>query len=858
MANAWLISEITAILLMGATGEAQTAPGPRTLLEEGKAAQAAEIAEKTLFAADAKAESSQEAYETWTAAIAATGDYTRLSDALVRKTKIAQRFYGDMSPQVALVQLELVQALRERGLEAQQVVPWNRALEIARSLEKAKNINALQVLTVAAYAARTQLRRQQVAGAFQTAIPALQQLFDANQEVSRDLARNTLLALGAMLIEMEKPRDAIGVLTSAVQLVHPDRAINDMQTAEIAAHLGKAHLLLGDLAKAQQFLGYTLSKYEPVYGLQNPMVAHLQGRLGYIQLRLGQRDDALISLRKSQAAIRLERQAWRRAALPTRVKLAAYNATFFDDEMLFSLELEHALKIPTDIAELVQQELGRKGALLEALVPPRQLANPAAVALRKQIEAISAQLAKAFGDFERNQTAAGQNKLKQLSTLRDDIEGKLAATALEENREAGPQDLAALCKNLPKNAVLLDYIHYIAYVPIDGGVRLTRKLASLLVKGQNCQTRLVDLGEALPLGQTVQAWRKALGQSAPVRGSAPLGDDPSLTRVDWHPGARDLYAKLLQPFEHELKSAELLVISPDDSLNFLPFAALEDPTGQFVMDRFALALVDSPRLQPFKAATTTGKGALILGNPAFGAKSAAAQSKQSVAATGACPAIFDTQWPELPGTQAESTAVAALFNQHNIATDLRQGKEATEKTLRNQGPGKRWLVLSTHGFFAPAPCQRDESNFPRDPLLLSGLVLAGANVAAAAGDNDGWVSAAELATLDLSSVELVVLSACETGLGDVQQAVGDGVFGLRRAIALAGAQGALMSLWQVADKETADLMQVFWQKHTSCRGDGCAPYKALREAQQDLRKRARGGHPYFWAGFVYASRGGGR
>lgn len=147
------------------------------------------------------------------------------------------------------------------------------------------------------------------------------------------------------------------------------------------------------------------------------------------------------------------------------------------------------------------------------------------------------------------------------------------------------------------------------------------------------------------------------------------------------------------------------------------------------------------------------------------------------------------------------------------------------------------MAVTVHSrLFAPHQCAVDVDNLPRDPLLLSGVVLAGANAKAMNTQDDGWVSAAEIATLDLSRVQLAVLSACETGLGDIQAAVGDGVFGLRRALTLAGVQGAVMSLWQVADRETAELMGLFWRNLATYQGAQCRPYQTLALAQAQMRQ----------------------
>jgi CHAT domain-containing protein len=191
-------------------------------------------------------------------------------------------------------------------------------------------------------------------------------------------------------------------------------------------------------------------------------------------------------------------------------------------------------------------------------------------------------------------------------------------------------------------------------------------------------------------------------------------------------------------------------------------------------------------------------------------------------------------------------------------------KGATETAFREQAPGHRWLHVATHGFFAP-PSLRSAlaagGERGRHPGLLSGLALAGANVPATADGDDGILTALEVAALDLSDVEVAVLSACETGLGEV--AAGEGVMGLQRAFQVAGARTTVTSLWKVPDVATQLLMQRFYENLWD---KGMGKLEALRQAQLWLMRE--GGQrgvmlpeesreteskhlpPYFWAAFV--------
>jgi CHAT domain-containing protein len=187
------------------------------------------------------------------------------------------------------------------------------------------------------------------------------------------------------------------------------------------------------------------------------------------------------------------------------------------------------------------------------------------------------------------------------------------------------------------------------------------------------------------------------------------------------------------------------------------------------------------------------------------------------------------------------------------------GAEASEDNLyRLERQRPRWLHIATHGFFDEAASlvlrapTGAVSQIPTgNPLLRSGLAFAGANqrrLQPSPGDRgDGIVTALDISTtLDLRSTELVVLSACETGVGEVR--AGEGVFGLSRSFQAAGAQTVVMSLWQVQDRATERLMTRFYEGLR----DGMGKSEALRAAALSVKAQEGTSHPYFWGAFVVA------
>ena len=214
---------------------------------------------------------------------------------------------------------------------------------------------------------------------------------------------------------------------------------------------------------------------------------------------------------------------------------------------------------------------------------------------------------------------------------------------------------------------------------------------------------------------------------------------------------------------------------------------------------------------------------------------------------------FPTDFQVLTGTKQEVQAIEALLTEHDWQPHTWLADQAREERLKSL-TSPRLLHIATHGYFMDdLPNQQKtrydtpQPAFAANPLLRSGLLLAGAQQTMMhhhheAPAEDGILTAYEAMNLNLNDTELVVLSACETGLGEIKN--GEGVYGLQRAFMVAGANSVLMSLWKVDDASTTELMQLFY--HQWLRGDD--KFKALQTAQQQMLQKYR--HPYYWAAFV--------
>jgi uncharacterized protein (TIGR02996 family) len=349
-----------------------------------------------------------------------------------------------------------------------------------------------------------------------------------------------------------------------------------------------------------------------------------------------------------------------------------------------------------------------------------------------------------------------------------------------------------------------------------------------------------------------------------------------LTRLDeGAEQARAVHQLVWQPLSKHLKGVKTVLVSPEGPLAQLPFAALPgSKPGTYLLEEVALALVPVPQLLPALLAPAGQRAVpllLLVGDVDFDAK-APLLAKFSDPTRGA-PRGALKGWRALPGTRAEVDAIAAAFQASHPGGKINKLRkvEPTRQVVRRTMSKSRYVHLATHGFFAPPELQSALAGRDRpgelfgqegvtgwNPLLLSGIVLAGANKQAKAGEDDGILTALEVSEMDLPDCELVTLSACETGLG--KEAGGEGLLGLQRAFQVAGAKSVVASLWKVDDKATSELMVSFY-KGLWDNKKPLSKVEALRQAQLAMLSegRKRGwvadgeegrAPPYYWAGFV--------
>ncbi len=329
-------------------------------------------------------------------------------------------------------------------------------------------------------------------------------------------------------------------------------------------------------------------------------------------------------------------------------------------------------------------------------------------------------------------------------------------------------------------------------------------------------------------------------------------DDTVSYNAFWKPIADKLLSMNLKGFKK-------IYFSPDGVFHQLSLNTLKNTkTNQFLLEEANIQLIGSSRdlIELRKKSRDLSQNyedyqAYLLGYPIYGAENEDLEKKRDRAAgfssmqsaVGVAGSVS-----LLPGTKKEVENVFGLFNQKKLKVNLLLAENATEEALKNL-KSPTILHVATHGFFIPeiegSEVQNVQTamnrNLLKNAFMRSGLLLAGCQKPNQDGE-DGILTAEEVMNLTLDNTELVVMSACETGLGDIQ--TGEGVFGLQRAFQQAGAKSVLMSLWKIDDEATQTLMTEFYTALLK----GQNKRQAFKTAQKNLKKRFP--EPYYWGAFV--------
>jgi len=627
----------------------------------------------------------------------------------------------------------------------------------------------------------------------------------------------------------------------------------------------------GKYIKAEDYHMKALTIYERSYGSEHPYVATCRENLAKVYASSGDFDASLknfISAEKSRLGFIDDVFAY---------ASEGQKINYIDKYPLINnMFLSLAAKVKSDDSKRAALEMILKGkaSVVDAVAAEKEIAYYSS---DKEIKGKLSELAGICGDIstitlsgvETLEPAIYQQRLELLYHIKDSLETELSSDCAEFRTELSLRrfQLDDLAEVLPKRSVLWEIVQYEPYdfgkIGGDSKKLCNPRYMTLTINDLK-EISMIDLGEAALIDSLVRQARKMIYAA----GATIYTFGESKAEVDLRLITRRLYDLVFKPMVSRTESYIDIFISPDGLLNLLPFDILPCPDGEYVVEKYKLSYLSSGRdLLRFETRSETNNMIVIVADPNFdlGCTKTSQENTRSQSETHAgeknpfepsrgLSGCLVNRFDPLPFTREEAAYITRTYDDKGSFEVIEHyGDDALEENLKSMAIAPRVLHLATHGFFCEDINQIDRETI-ENPLLRSGLVLAGANRLIASTDNvdltkeDGILTAFEVSGLNLSGTELVTLSACETGIGEIKN--GEGVFGLRRAFQHAGVETILMSLWKIHEKQTSELMESYY----SIWLDGNTKRDALRQAILNIIKKRRDqdqtAHPFYWGAFV--------
>jgi CHAT domain-containing protein len=477
---------------------------------------------------------------------------------------------------------------------------------------------------------------------------------------------------------------------------------------------------------------------------------------------------------------------------------------------------------------LVADEMARRQKNLNASNDP-EVAKELEELNKARLEVLNAE--KAGG---------GSESTAQATTRMEKIERDLAvkSAAIRNDVRIYDVQLDEIRRRLPAHSVLISYVAFkaIAVEKVDPARSMTPSYLAFLLSADTNEIHVFALGEAKPIDDLISEMRASSDAEAHSGGMGSTRNERA-----YREAALKLRERIWDPLAVEIAKAKLVLVVPDGMLNLVPFSSLPDGDGYLVERKQVVHILTSERDLVPSDVTEKKQGLLAIGSPAFelavnNAAPATLRGEQP-----SCDAFSKTEFAPLPGAKAEVAEIGSEWKQWNGAEgeQLITGDDATLGRFIADSPHNRVLHVATHAFVLDKSCGGG------NPLLHSGLVFAGANK-----NHEGSIlTAQQIASLDLSGVDWAVLSACNTGVGELHD--GEGVLGLQRAFRVAGAHSVVMSLWPVGDEVTQRFMSELYKQRLSEHATTAdALWTSARKLLKEQRAAGKSTHPWYWAGFV--------
>jgi CHAT domain-containing protein/tetratricopeptide (TPR) repeat protein len=652
---------------------------------------------------------------------------------------------------------------------------------------------------------------------------------------------------------------------------HPD-------TWECLEALARGHDAAGEVEIARRLYAEGLASIEAAAGSGSPRCVDALRNLAWFEMRSGDHASALAHAVRAET-LSMQHARLMASSLPEQQALRYASVRPEGLHICLSLAAEDRRE---QVIETAWDMLIRSRALVLDETAARRRALEFDDPETERVATAYADASKRLAHLLLTNNLASEEFQQHITQAREDRErweGELAKRSpefrvTERRRHIGLKDVR---ESLPPSSALVAFVRFVRWTP-ELGVKgidhrrmhnadASREYLAFVLKDGKTAPAVVPLGPAETIDHLVEEWSREIVRAA-------VAENRARSRLTYRSRGAKLRAAMWDPLKTALGDCDLVFMVPDGELHRINLASLPIGDDSYLIEfgRAFHYLAAERDLTIDTPAGSTTKGLLAMGGAEFDAK-------LSSTASSSIDSLAEGPFRPLPATTEEVRAVAAMWtmtpNRAPAANKsdevaLLTGADATEEAFKRLATGRQVLHLATHGFFLDGDNPRSpgvraigqtdlmpETQSPAipggNPLRLSGLALAGANRVRTSDpdEEDGIVTAEEIAAMNLNGTEWAVLSACETGVGTVQDI--EGIVGLRRAFQVAGVRTLIMSLWPVEDVATRTWMEALYKSRLERQRTTA---QAVREATlavlQADRARPSGEHPFYWAAFVAA------
>lgn len=634
-------------------------------------------------------------------------------------------------------------------------------------------------------------------------------------------------------------------------------------------NLARAYTISNQPEQAMTHYPPALTILQSNLGEAHPLVAEVKGFQSFCFRFLNRFDEAM-EVARDVTVKRLESYSANSAQLDDRssaisssniyYSFSGYPAYYFDAPHVTE---EHS-------RTLAQLAISTKGIVNDDIYQRRQLlsetSDPKARTMLETLGRIRARLS-AFQLMEPARLFPGTDR--EVDSLKEEEKYVLSLLAeagfLTSRSAVAPLvDLDSICASIPSGACLVEYYGYL-YVPPTTVYREETRSAAVILDRNGIRGHVSIPGKQITLMTIVDSLTVLLHRrSTAAQWSA--GD-----RIVYDSLQQLLYSYLWSPVEPLIEDASFIILAVDYGVTNISFSCLQPGNGSYLGEHFAFQYVYSGReLLRYPALPTSGVGLFAVYDPDYDAspikrlssiegdpewRSGAEDEVYAVRnVRPMCEKLDSLDLPRLANTRSEVRRVVDAWQESSAEpVEEYDGARACEETIKHRAGGHRFVHIATHGYYVETACRNESPNwsyFTQEPMLYSGLLLSGANLsgrgAEKVGAEDGILTAHEVSSIDLHGTQLVILSACETGLGEASTS--QGTFGLSRAFQMAGARQVVSALWPVSDAASIEVMEKIYSSSDKTIAEALQEF-AIEKIKAD-RAAGRVTDPFYWAPYV--------